>query len=397
MKRIIRALLPAAILPAALLFPFTAQAQAQDELKIGALVTLSGPGAAWGQAMLYAAQFAADDVNSQGGLEVGGKRYKVVVIPYDDKYQSGEAVTAANRLVTDDKVKYIIGPMGSAPTLAVQPITERNKIIVLALGFTAKALSPEKPYSFRPNLTTEETSYPAVAWMVKHFKLKKVGAMFPNDETGQQMSGDLDRAYTKAGAALSSKETFERGRVDMVPLLTRMMASGIDAIDLNGDPPDMAGLIVKQARELGFKGPIVRNGGPGTPEIVAVAGKAAEGVMVSSLTDSGNQAVNAYAKRYQDKYKRKMNGFSPAFYDGTHMLFVAMQKAGTVTDTQRVREELERIKDYKGIQGTLNWTGKDKYGINHQMDAPFFVSEIRNGVEVVRAVCNVQACEDAKQ
>jgi len=173
--------------------------QAQETLKVGALVTLSGAGAAWGQAMLYAAELAADDVNAKGGLEVGGKRYKVQIIPYDDKYQSNDAVTAANRLISDDKVKYIIGPTGSAPALAVAPLTEREKVITMTLGFTAKALSPEKPFSFRPNLTTEETSYPAIAWMVKEYKLKKVGALFPNDESGQQISRDLEKAYEKAG------------------------------------------------------------------------------------------------------------------------------------------------------------------------------------------------------
>ncbi|MCO5121641.1 MAG: ABC transporter substrate-binding protein, partial [Burkholderiaceae bacterium] len=90
----------------------TVQAQ-QETLKIGALVTLSGGGAAWGQGMQHAAELAADDVNAQGGLEVAGKRYKVEVIPYDDKYQANEAVTVANRLVFEDKVKYIIGPVGS--------------------------------------------------------------------------------------------------------------------------------------------------------------------------------------------------------------------------------------------------------------------------------------------
>ena len=368
--------------------------QAQETLKVGALVTLSGAGAAWGQAMLYAAELAADDVNAKGGLEVGGKRYKVQIIPYDDKYQSNDAVTAANRLISDDKVKYIIGPTGSAPALAVAPLTEREKVITMTLGFTAKALSPEKPFSFRPNLTTEETSYPSIEWMVKEYKLKKVGALFPNDESGQQISRDLEKAYEKAGSQMSSKEFFERQRVDMVPLLTRMLASGIDAIELDGNSPATAGLIVRQARELGFKGRIVRYGGPATPEIVAVAGKpATEGMLVGSLTDPDSKAVSDYAQRYQDKYKKKMNGFSPAFYDATHMLFAAMQSAGTVADSDKVRTALEQLKDYPGIQGKLNWGGKARYGIDHQVEAPFFISEVKDGQEVIRARCSVKVCE----
>ena len=254
---------------ASLAIPFSVAAQ--ETLNLGALVTISGAGAAWGNGMKNAAELAADEVNAKGGLEVGGKKYKVNVIAYDDKYQANEAVTVANRLVFEDKVKFIIGPVGSAAVLAIQPITEKNKVIVLTLGFTSKALGADKPYTFRPNVTTAEVSQPQIDWLVKSQGLKKVGALFPNDETGQQIAKDLTAAYKKAGAQLAATEFFERDRVDFVPQLTRMLARGIDAIELDGNSPTTAGLIVKQAREIGFTGKIVRTGGPSTQEIVNVA------------------------------------------------------------------------------------------------------------------------------
>jgi branched-chain amino acid transport system substrate-binding protein len=367
---------------------------AQEEIKIGAIVTLSGAGAAWGQAMLYAAELAADDVNAKGGLDVGGKKHKVKVIAYDDKYQASEAVTAANRLVFEDKVKYIIGPVGAAAALAVAPVTEKNKVIMMTLGFTPKALTAEKPFSFRPNLTTAETSQPQIDWIVKSKGIKKVGALFPNDETGQQIAVDLEKAYTKAGAQLNAKEFFERERVDMMPLLTRIMARGVDAIELDGNAPATAGLIVKQARELGFKGHIIRSGGPATTEIVNVAGmQSTEGMLVNTPINPGNEAVKKYSERYFAKYNKKMNGFSPAFYDGTNMLFQAITKAGTATDSEKVRIALESVKSYKGILGDLTWTGKDVYGSNHQINAPFYIARVKNGQEVIESTCTLAACQ----
>jgi branched-chain amino acid transport system substrate-binding protein len=367
--------------------------QAQDTLKLGALVTLSGAGAAWGQGMKNAAEIAADQVNEAGGLEVGGKKYRVQVVAYDDKYQANEDVTVANRLVFEDKVRYVIGPVGSAPVLAIQPMTEKNKVIVMTLGFTAKALAADKPYTFRPNVTTAEVSQPQIDWLVKSQGLRKVGALFPNDETGQQIALDLEAAYKKAGAALSVKEFFERDRVDFVPVLTRMMARGIDAIELDGNSPTTAGLIVKQARELGFEGRIVRTGGPATQEIVNVAGKAAtEGMLVHTPIDPELPSTKAYAERYAAKYKHAMNGFSPAFYDGTNMLFEAMRRAGTVEDTDRVRAELEKLDGFEGSVGKLSWTGQAMYGINHQLNAPFYVAEVKDGREVIRARCTVEGC-----
>jgi len=177
-------------------------------------------------------------------------------------------------------------------------------------------------------------------------------------------------------------------------LLTRIMASGVDAIELDGNSPTTAGLIVKQAREIGYTGLIIRTGGPATQEIVNVAGKdAAEGLIVHTPIDPQLASLKGYIDRYETKYKQPMNGFSPFFYDGVHMLFRAMQKAGTVNDTDKVRAALEEIDEYDGVLGKLRWTGKEVYGINHQVDAPFYVAEVKNGEEVIIARCTVAGCE----
>lgn len=373
---------------AALLAATTLPAHAQEMLKIGAHVTLSGPGAAWGQAMKNAAELAIERVNAAGGLEVGGRKLRVQLIAYDDKYQAGEAVTIANRLVFEDKVKYIIGPTGSAPVLAVQPVTEKNQVIVATLGFTNKALAADKPFTFRPVTTTYEFAEPQVAWLVKVHGVKKAGVLLPNDESGQVIGRDLETAYAKAGGELSVKEFFERERVDFVPLITRMLARGVDTIELNGNSPATAGLIVKQAREMGFKGRFVRTGGPATAELVGVAGKAAvEGMIVYAPIDPALPSTKAYIDAYQARYKAAPNGFSPAFYDYTTMLLEAIRRAGSVDDANKVRLELEKIRDHAGALGKVSWTGKSTYGIDHQMASPFYLAEIKDGGEVIRARC----------
>jgi len=378
----------------ALALPLSATAQEAETLKIGALVTLSGAGASWGQGMKNAAEIAADEVNAQGGLDINGKKYKVQVVAYDDKYQANEAVTVANRLVFEDKVKYIIGPVGSAPVLAIQPITEKNGVIVITLGFTDKALDKDKKFTFRPNVTTVEVAEPQITWLVKSQGLKKVGALFPNDETGHQIAKDLAEAYKKAGADLAATEFFERDRVDFVPLLTRILSKGVDAIELDGNSPTTAGLIVKQAREIGFTGKIIRTGGPATQEIINVAGPdSTEGMFVHTPVNPDLPSTKAYADAYAAKYKHPMNGFSPAFYDGTKLLFEAMKRAGTVTDTEAIAKEMEQIKDFPGALGNLNWTGQEVYGSNHQLNAPFYVAEVIDGKEVIRATCTVSGCE----
>src|SRR3974390_3025424 len=99
-------------------------ANAQETLKIGVIADLSGAAAVWGQAVQGGVELAAKETNAAGGLKVGGKTYKLEVIAYDDQYQAAKAVTAANRLIDQDGVKFIMGTFSSAGALATKPIME---------------------------------------------------------------------------------------------------------------------------------------------------------------------------------------------------------------------------------------------------------------------------------
>jgi len=369
---------------------------ADETLDVGVIATISGAGAGWGQAIQHGVELAAKEVNEAGGLEVDGKKYKINVITYDDKYQAGEAVTAVNRLVHQDKVKFIIGPVGSAAAVAIKPVTEKNEVIMSTMAFSEKILNENSPFTFRANVTTVEFAQPQIDWIVKKYGIKKIGSFFPNDETGLQVSKDVEKAYGNAGVELVGKEFYERDRVDFVPMLTRLMGLDVDAIELNINAPSSAGLIVKQARDLGFEGLFIRTGGPSTQEIVNVAGEdASEGILVHTLIDPDLATTQAYMQKHKENYTQAMNGFSPSFYDTARMIFEAIKQANTVDDTKAVVAKLENIKDFDGAAGKISWTGQDTYGINHQISTPFYVAEVVDGQEVIRARCTVETgCQD---
>ena len=321
---------------------------------------------------------------------MGGRKYQVKVVAYDDKYQANEAVTCQPPGVRGQgEVHHRPGGIRAG---AGDPADHREEQgHPDDLGFTSKALAADKPHV--PAQRHHGGSVAAADRLAGEASRHQEGRRpVPNDETGQQIAQDLDGAYRKAGAELSAKEFFERDRVDFVPLLTRMLARGIDAIELDGNSPATAGLIVKQARELGFTGRIVRTGGPATRKSSTWRARArprACSCMRRSIRSCRRQA---YAALYAAKYKHPMNGFSPAFYDGTNLLFEAMRRTGTVDDTDKVRAELERISGFQGALGTLDWTGKAMYGIDHQLNAPFYVAEVQDGKEIIRARCTVEGC-----
>jgi branched-chain amino acid transport system substrate-binding protein len=367
-------------------------AHAEDDLTIGVHASFSGAGAAFAEGMLAATNFAAEDVNKDGGLEVAGKRYKVVIKQYDDRYRAQDAVTAMDRLMIQDGIHFVVGPMGSAAAVATKAQTTAGKVITMTLAFSPRALGPDAPFAFRPVITTGEFSDPQVAWLMKTKPSKQVVSLLPNDETGQQMGAGNTASYAKAGAKLQV-EYYERERVDFVPVLTRLLMTA-DALEIGGNSPTTAGLILKQARELGYRGPVFVTGGDVAAEAVKVAGKeAAEGVYVHLPIDTGLPDTAAYVARFKAKYGANMNGFSPFFYAGLQMLFTAMQKAGTVADTTRIAATLEGLSDVPTAMGRAGWTGEKQYGIKHQIDLPFYVGQIKDGVVTKVATCDVNACK----
>lgn len=367
---------------------------AAESLRIGVVGSLSGPGTAWGTSMLGAAELAAQDINAKGGLEVGGKKYTIEVVAYDDKYKAGDSLTAMNRLIFDDKINVVLGPTGTAPALAVLPVASENKVITMTMAWGDKVLSPNLKYSFRPVVPAQVFAEPQIRWVVQKLGVKRIGALFPNDATGQDASAVYERAYEAAGAALVGKEFFERDRIDFVPLLTRVLAKGIDAFELDGNAPDTAGLLVKQLREIGFKGPIVSTGGDAVAEILRIAGKAAtENLYVHAPVDPAQPAIQRYAQRYTEKYKMPMNGFSPFFYSNLEMLFESMRRAGSVSDTERIRDAMLSLKSFDTLVGKSTWIGQDKWGSNQQLSAPVYIGLMKNGSTTIVATCTPLKCE----
>ncbi|MCL4744158.1 MAG: ABC transporter substrate-binding protein [Burkholderiaceae bacterium] len=374
-------------------FLSTAALQAAETLAIGAPLPLSGPGAAWGISMQHVVEMAAKEVNDAGGLKVAGKTYTLKVIPYDTKYQANEAVTVVNRLISSDHVKYFVGPMGSATLLAAQPLLKQNGAVAITLAFTPKATNPENPGIFRVSVGSQQMAMPQISWLVKHKNLKNVIGLVENDETGHAMEVDTARAYKENGVAYRT-EFFERNSVDFVSILTRALAGKVDAIELSGMSPTTAGLVVKQSRELGYAGLIVRTGGPATQEIVNVAGKkAAEGLYLHAPTNPSDPVLVAFKKKFEATYKHPMNGFAPFYYDGFNMMLQAMRTANTVDDTIKVRDAMASLKNFQGVLGKVEWTGAKTYGIDRQISVPFYIAQLRDGQEVVIAKCTIDRCE----
>lgn len=356
-----------------------------EELKIGAIGTLSGGGTEWGLALQRGVTVAIDEINGAGGVKVGGKTYTLKMVMYDDAYTAQGGTTAATRLVNVDAVKFIIGPVGSPPVLGTVAVTNPAKVVTLSNGYSPKILTPDSKYSFRIQIPTDYFAPSVAAWLRKTYpSLKKVGIISPNDAVGQTLAPLHVQAYNQHKFDVVFDEKYDRGLKDFGPLLTRMMARGAELLELDGNAPGEAGLMVKQARQLGFKGVIIQTSGPGLEEILRVAGSFAEGFLSYDLFNPQDPAVQSYVKGYRAKYEGPIPGISVMYYNAARILHEAFKKANSV-DVEKVREALENLEGAPTIFGPVRWTGKERYGINHQLLHSFFISEIKDGKVQVKA------------
>ena len=377
-----------AVFAAALITAGLGSAQAQETLKIGGVGPLSGGGTAWGLAAQRGMEIAIEEINAAGGVKAEGKAYKLQLVMYDDQYTGAGGKAAAERLVNQDKVKFIIGPVGSPPALGVISVTNPAKVIALTNGYAPQILKNDTkdPYNFRIYPTNIEFGPPLIKWLKENApEVKKVGMLAPNDAVGQSVAGALAEDYRKQGFEVSL-ELFERGIKEFTPLILRMMAQKVDAFEFDGNSPGDAGLMLKQIRQAGFKGKVIQIGGPGSDEIIEIAGAAAEGFLSYGVFDWDTPAGKKLRPIYEQKYgKGIINQFMPAFYHTVFLLVDAIKRADS-TDTDKVRDALDAMNGFDaGVYGPVKWAGKDSYGVNRQLMFTYYLAEVKDGKLVTKA------------
>ncbi len=359
---------------------------AEKTLEIGVLGPLSGGAASYGVELVRGAEMRADEINKAGGVKVGGDVYKIKLVTYDHKASAADAATAANKLIFQDKVKYIIGNAVGATCNAVQTVTEPQKVLFAFVCWGTNNLGPDKPYSFRSMLSQWEAAEPFYRWVKeKHPNIKKVAVLSPNDTSGLDTNTAVVKAVKGLGLEMVADETYERGTKDFYPILNKILAKKPDMLDVAASPPGEAGLILKQAHELGFKGAKGWTAGTNPASLVNIAGQeAAERVWspinINVKSDFVDAKVRKFGEEYEKRYREVPGVIAVANYAAFDVFTKAMQEAGSV-ETDKVLAALTS-RPYDTVWGRLVIGAKETYGIDRQFLYPLVISEIRSGKSV---------------
>lgn len=362
-----------------------ASAQAQEVLKIGVNGVMSGEAASWGLVNKYCAETTADIVNAKGGVDIGGKKYKLQIVALDDKNDPKVSVTNAEKL-TSEGIKYIIGPNIDTTALAVKPVMERAK----ALNF---------PYAFAKELYKAPAnasvlgmvaSYQVGPIMYEYLKAKKgvnsIAFLARNESDAKNQQVEGVEAAKKLGLnVVAGSESYEPGTKDFMPVMTKVIKTKPDAIVLSGVAPADAPLLLKAARDLGFKGTISTETAQDSKILAQVAGAKANGFMSvggASTPEIQSDAMKAFVDAYKKRVGEWNDEAGTKVYALELILAVLQKNPAALNDVEVFKKEMETFSMVnpfvKGGQTKLEFAGQADFGRRSQVGVPLVVNEFQD-------------------
>jgi len=346
---------------------------AENYISIGVIAPLTGSQAVIGTNVVNGIKSAAKRINSSGGI----KGIPIKLIVYDDRNIPDEGVAAARRLIYEEKVKIIIGSIGSSVTLAIQQLTMREKILLVTPVSLSPALSQRgDKYFFRVTATAEMRQKGFVKFVVDNLKPTTIAYLATNDDLGRSEVEAAEKFYSELkGPKTVYKAFFDPSETNFISYLTKIKAVNPDVIFMVADSIK-ASTIVKQARALGIKSIILSSGEAATDQFLKLAGDAAEGVYFPldwspAFTDKYSQEfLNAYKEDYGTIPDTK---FAVQGWETMWIVAEAIKKVSSIDDPDKLREAFLNI-EWTGPRGT--WKFKDN---GDPEGISTFVVIVRNG------------------
>lgn len=335
----------------------------QNVVKVGVFLPLTGDNAAGGELELRGIKLA-----NQLHPEVLGKKVELVVA--DNKSDKAEAASVAARLIEKDKVSVLIGSYGSSLSMAAGNIVKENKVPAVGTSCTNPQVTANNDYYFRACFI-DPFQGKVMAEYAHQNGFKKVAIV---QEVSNDYSVGLAKFFREEFVKLTGDENsivdvanYQTGDKDFTAILTNIKALNPDAVFAPGNFTESA-LLVKQARQLGIDAQFMGGDTWETQEFIDVGGKDVEGVALSTAFDR-EKASTEEAKKFLDAYTKEYNGEPSALtamaYDAYLIAVSGIEKAGTATDTVKIRDAIAATKDLECVTGmtTLDENGDPIKGV----------------------------------
>jgi len=361
----------------------------EKTLTYGLLTAVSGSAATYGVAESTSVKLGVERVNEAGGIKVGNDTYKLAVKVYDQAYDPTKAATAASQAIQQDGLKFVEN-LGGGTVAAVQPVAERSGALVFCSCSGADFLGDKHPLTFRPYFDDPDSLGAALTYFKgKNPNAATIAQLYPDDDVGHGAAPATEAKIAELG--LKTKVSYvERGGTDYTPVLTKVLKDKPDAIDFGPSDAGSYQAMIKQASQLGYKGPYIF---PDTLDFAGTVKAVPKGSLAGSITTPCNlTATTPVAKAWFDGYKAMAKEdpqwWSAQSHDNVLLLAKAIEKAQSV-DPTKVADALGSVSVDGATAGggTVSYGGAERFGKPRAFKVPYPVCTVSSGAspELVQA------------
>ncbi|MBP2627954.1 MAG: livK 1 [Firmicutes bacterium] len=356
-------------------------------IKIGHAVSLTGDSSMWGQSEKNALDMEVEKINAKGG--VLGKKIKLV--PYDNRADATEAVNVTKRLISD-KVVAIIGPAQSGVAIAMAAVTEVSKVPLVATTATNPKVTVDdktsqvRKYAFRTCFIDPFQGTVAAQFATRDLKAQTAAVVY---DVGSDYSAWLGKyfiaEFEKQGGKIVGNEAFRSGELDFRAVLGKIKGANPDILFV----PTMqkeAALVMKQSADLGIKAKFLGGDGWGSPDLITLGGSAVEGSYFVNLASADDPDIQTFVKDYKAKFKEDPVMPNPIMaIDGLYAIIDAIKTVNS-TDSVKIAEQLEKIKDLQVLSGKLTIDP----ATHNPLNKPAVIQEVKDGKFIFKAKFVIQ-------
>lgn len=341
---------------------------AQEVYKIGAIFSVTGPGSSLGIPEKNTIDMLEKEINESGGIN--GK--KVQLVFYDDGSDETNARNRFNKLVNDDKVLAVIGPTLSGTSLAIVGMANENQIPLVSCAASVKIVEPvsERKWVFKTPQSDVLVGQRIIEYL-KGKKITKVAIITVKNPFGASGKEQLEKLLPEANIEIVAKEEFNEKDPDTLVQMTKIKAANPQAVICWSTSPGAATVTKSMKVDLGMNIPLIMSHGVANKDYINLAGAAAEGVVfpagkllvANDLPDSDPQKkiLVKYVNDYKAKYGQDPGTFGGHAWDALYVVVNAIKKAGS--DKAKIRDEIEKMKNFVGTAGIFNFSTSDHNGL----------------------------------
>ena len=360
---------------------------AEEVLKIGVLGVMSGPAASWGLTNKYCAEATANMYNAKGGVDIGGEKYNIEIVPIDDKNDPKLTVSGAERLTQQDGIKYIIGPNIDTTAASVRPVAEKNGALYFPYAFSKSLYTPPASNAVLGMIASYQAGPIIYKYLMENRGVKSVTFVARNesDALNQRKEG-VDAAKKLGLTVVSDEDTYEPGTTDFFPVMSKVVAGSPDLIVLSGVAPADAPTLIRAARELGFQGTLSTETAQDIKILNEVAGDAANGFISvggASTPEIRSPYMEEFAKEYA-KVAGEWNDEAGTKVYALEMILATLQKTGKAAidnvDTFKAAMPTFEMKNpFLKDEAKLTYVGMTDFEQKRQIGVPMVVNEVQDG------------------